>query len=82
VTGRNEELWTATGCSELNQGGTTELLKPPSLGVGMEALCFQAAEKALPRRSRSFEPLNVPHGYAEEFSLPAASQEELFEQLA
>ena len=40
-------------CSWLNQGGTTELLKPPSLGVGMEVFLFEIAENAFPLRSRS-----------------------------
>jgi hypothetical protein len=53
VTGRNEGLWTATRCSWLNQGGTTELLKLPSLGVGMEAFLFEIAENAFLQRSRS-----------------------------
>ena len=28
----HEGLWATARCSWLNQGGTTELLKPPSLG--------------------------------------------------
>ncbi len=42
VTGRNEGLWTATRCSWLKQGGTTELLKPPSLGPRDGGVCVFA----------------------------------------
>jgi hypothetical protein len=45
-------------------------------------LFLQAAEKAFPLRSQSFEPLNVPNAYASGFSLLAALPEGLFEQLA
>ena len=49
---------------------------------GMKAFLFlQAAEKAFLLRSRSFEPLNVPHAYASGFSLLAALPEGLFERL-
>jgi len=44
-------------CSWLNQGGTTELLELPSLGVGMEAFLFEIAENAFPQRSRSLASL-------------------------
>lgn len=48
-------------CSWLNQGGTTELLKPPSLGVGMEAIVFFGAdENACQLRSQLETILNVP----------------------
>ena len=61
MTGRNEGLWTATRCSWLNQGGTTELLKPPSLGLGMEAFVFFGAdENAYQLGSRLETILNVP----------------------
>ena len=47
--------------SWLNQGGTTELLKPPSLGVGMEAFVFlQTAENDRQLRSRLEHILDVP----------------------
>jgi hypothetical protein len=66
----------------LNQGGTTERVKPSSLGaMGMKAFLFlQAAEKAFPLRSQSFEPLNVPHAYVSRFSLLTALPEGIFEQ--
>ena len=45
--------------SWLNQGGTTERLKPPSLGVGMEAFVFlQTAENDRQLRSRLEDTLN------------------------
>lgn len=48
-------------CLWLNQGGTTELLKLPSLGVGMEAFVFlQTAENDRQLRSRLEDILNVP----------------------
>ena len=46
MTGRYEGLWTAACCSWLNQGGTTELLKLPSLDVGVEAFLFCRLLKA------------------------------------
>jgi hypothetical protein len=66
----------------LNQGGTTESLKPSSLGLTGRRLFFlQAAEKAFPLRSQSFAPLNVPNAYGSGCSLLAALPEGLFEQL-
>jgi hypothetical protein len=48
----------------------------------MRAFVFlQAAEKAFPLRSQSFEPLNVPNVYVSGFSLLAALLEGLSEQL-
>ena len=48
---------------------------------GMKAFVLQAAEKAFPLRSQSFEPLDVPTQYASGFALLAALPEGLFEQL-
>jgi hypothetical protein len=48
-------------CPRLNQGGTAELFKPPSLGIGMEAFVFlQTAENDRQLRSRLEDILNVP----------------------
>ena len=69
-------------CSWLNQGGTTELLKPPSLGVGMEAFVFlQTAENDRQLRSRLEDILNVPQeGTPAVSSAPAALLDDRFEQ--
>jgi hypothetical protein len=68
-------------CSWLNQGGTTELLKPPSLGVGMEAFVFlQTAENDRQLRSRLEGILNVPEGTPAVPSAPAALLDDRFEQ--
>ena len=47
----------------------------------MKAFLFQAAEKAFPLRSQSFDPLNVPNTYVSGLSLLAALPEGIFEQL-
>lgn len=81
VTGHNEGLWTATGCSWLNQGGTTELLKPPSLGVGMEAFLFEIAENAFPQRSWSRASLRRTGRVRLGRPLPAALLEDILSSL-
>lgn len=68
-------------CSWLNQGGTTELLKPPSLGQGLEAFVFFRLLK-IPSRGvlGRVPPCDVPYGYASVVSLPVALRERYFEQ--
>ena len=81
MTGRNEGLWTATRCSWLNQGGTTELLKPPSLGVGMEAFLFEILEVLSHSVLCRVPPRDVPVGYASVVPLPAALLEDILSSL-